>query len=110
MADSDGYCMEHRLVMARGIGRPLTPNDIVHHRNGDKTDNAPENLEITDRKAHLTAHRADVTAAMKAATVRSDTRVCSGCQKIFIPKRLPRFDAVYCSRMCYLIARWGSHQ
>lgn len=38
--------LEHRLVMEQVIGRPLTDAERVHHRNGQRTDNRPENLEL----------------------------------------------------------------
>ena|SRR3990167_3708245 len=45
-ADSNGYVLEHVLVMTQRLGRPLVKGEHVHHKNGKRGDNQDDNLEL----------------------------------------------------------------
>ena len=56
-SDTYGYIFEHDLVMECAIGRWLQPDEVVHHKNGIKTDNRLKNLELLTRSKHMSLHR-----------------------------------------------------
>lgn len=45
-----------RVVMEQQVGRALSSDEIVHHRNGDPFDNRPENLQLVSRAEHKLIH------------------------------------------------------
>jgi hypothetical protein len=57
MTDCHGDILEHRYIMSQHLGRILSSNDIVHHLNGDRTDNRIENLFLySSHSEHQKSH------------------------------------------------------
>jgi hypothetical protein len=52
MASKTGYVMQHRLAVAESLNRPLLTSEHVHHKNGIKTDNRLENLQLISPTDH----------------------------------------------------------
>lgn len=47
-----GWVYEHRFVAEQGLGRLLERGEEVHHINGVKDDNRPENLQVLGKREH----------------------------------------------------------
>lgn len=55
-ADIMGYIAEHRHKIEIKIGRYLTRDEVVHHKNRDTLDNRESNLELMTKSTHVTYH------------------------------------------------------
>lgn len=52
-----GNVKQHRRIMEEHLGRKLTKDEVVHHINGNKSDNRIENLQVMSRGEHSSLHR-----------------------------------------------------
>lgn len=82
LADESGYAYEHRLVASEQLGRPLTKQEIVHHLNGVKDDNRPENLEVhPSRWSHNAEHRVLLASRQAPGQANERIRCACGCNE-----------------------------
>lgn len=78
-ADANGYVFEHRLVCEKLLGRYLTDEEIVHHRDGDPLNNSPSNLFIF--YGHGT-HRAFHAAKLRDSAL-TEEQFCRGEDNLY---------------------------
>lgn len=77
-ARQDGSILEHRLVMEGVVGRYLEEWEIVHHKDGNRQNNLPQNLELLDGRAkssgpgHHPGHEFDLRTAIRIVLQQQD--------------------------------------
>lgn len=98
--DAGDLSLQHRYVVEQAIGRKLLPSEVVHHKNGDKTDNRLDNLEVMTRAEHSRIHASQQVKQFS-------TLKCAWCASEF-QKELRRVKyqskigckEFFCSRSC----------
>ena len=99
-ASKHGYVLYHRVVMENHIGRLLTKQELVHHRNENPKDNDIDNLEIKSHKGHMEEHGLIYEAEMVEV-------ICAFCGEKTVKrahnvefKRKNGQDNFYCNQIC----------
>lgn len=86
LGDCSGIVAYHRHVASESLGRWLLSCEHVHHKDHNRQNNSPDNLEVLTHKEH---------AAMHAPAVGA--RECPSCKNTFVP---PCNKHTYCSPKC----------
>lgn len=92
---SNGYVKrfnrhEHRVVAEEMLGRKLAPEEVVHHKDHNRGNNSPENLQVMKRNDHSRLHSGDILRVKKTHCQRGHPydsfssigrQVCSICKR-----------------------------
>ncbi len=84
------YVAEHRLVMEQCIGRYLEPTEVVHHKDGNKLNNDPTNLELFASNAEHLKH--ELSGRIPNWTADGKKRISEGVKRAWTIRRKRKSD------------------
>ena len=117
LADKRGRVLQHRRVWFDTHG--AIPNGgVIHHINGNKTDNRIENLELCDRSSHMKEHYPNgfCSEAWNKGKTEYSNVICQECGIGFVRlakevrKTLKRGSRVLCRKHCGKDKGWTLHK
>ena len=85
LADVRGYAYEHRLVAESKLGRRLIDGEQIHHIDGDKLNNNPDNIEpVATMADHRLKHRKRDTGRRLPREINQKILCACGCGSKFL--------------------------
>lgn len=103
-ASVNGCIYEHVIVAEKLLGRKLKQKEVVHHIDGNKKNNAPENIMVFATNAdHIRFHRGGTPFregdVWKSTSKEKESAICKFCGKVFYPVQASKHTK-YCSPKC----------
>lgn len=92
-ASAEGFLYEHHYVMCGHIGRELKLDEVVHHIDRNRKNNAIDNLMLLTSSEHAKLH------AIEDRGYECENRACKSCKKSFVVTKVS--DQIYCSNRCF---------
>lgn len=85
LRNANGYAYEHRVVAMEILGRPLKDNEIAHHKDLNKQNNAKSNIKIVQtNREHFFEHRSGNSDRIKPCEENKIIQCFCGCGKSFL--------------------------
>ena len=84
LANAHGYAYEHRLIAEQNLGRRLKQGEIAHHRNGDRTDNHPDNIAVLPSIGHHIQAHSNNKKTRRIGSGNPMIQCACGCKATFL--------------------------
>ena len=97
-ANAKGLYPLHRVLAENKIGRLLEKHEIVHHKDEDKDNNDPSNLEVMTRAEHSRLHMENTPIEHECAVCGTEFKLSTSVSRQRL--RRSKYGKLFCSKSC----------